>query len=211
MPSRIVAAVLALAALAGCGAVSHRVYVAVQVTRYIEAHGGKTSDYKLYLSQSGSMLPTIPIRAQMLVNLKAYHGASRPARGDLAVFWPPIHEPDPFVKRIVALPGDTLRLQGGVLYVNGHAIVEPYIKQRADYALTIRNYGIYVADDGNSSEALDPQTAYVPRKPAWSAADRLPADCYFVLGDNRNDSEDSHIYGCIKHADLVGKIVAVYP
>ncbi len=89
------------------------------------------------------------------------------------------------------MPGDTLRVHNGTVYRNGVAMDEPYIFDKPNYELEVKNYGIYV--DGTP---LDPAVANVPPRSAWSAPDRLPAGCYIMFGDHRTNSEDSHAWGC---------------
>ncbi|MGZ3498686.1 MAG: signal peptidase I [Vulcanimicrobiaceae bacterium] len=148
---------------------------------------------RTYYIPSGSMIPTLQIGDVLLVNKFEYH-FHKPNEGDIVVFPPPIPSPDDFIKRVIARPGDTLRIQGGVVYVNGKALREPYIKEPPDYNLVVKNYGIYV-DSGAGLQPLDPSSANIPPKSDWTAPDRLPKDAYFMMGDNRNDSEDSHIWG----------------
>jgi signal peptidase I len=117
-----------------------------------------------------------------------------PSRGDIVVFRPPIPSESNFIKRVVGVPGDTLRIAGGKVYVNGNPLSESYVAQPPAYGLQIRNYGIYV-DSGDGLQKLLPAQADVPARAQWQAADRIPAGFYFVMGDNRNDSDDSHIWG----------------
>ena len=140
-----------------------------------------------------SMVPTLQKNDVLLVNEFQYRMAL-PQRGDIVVFKPPIASPTDFIKRVIAVPGDTLRVSGGVVYVNGKALDEPYAPEPPAYDLSIANYGITV-DDGGGAQRLSPATADVPPRSAWQAADRIPAGYYFVMGDNRNDSDDSHIWG----------------
>ncbi|MEO6913988.1 MAG: signal peptidase I [Candidatus Baltobacteraceae bacterium] len=148
---------------------------------------------------SGSMEPTLQIHDVLLVNEFQYRFA-KPNRGEIVVFKPPVESPDDFIKRVIATPGDRLRIQNGTVFVNGLATIEPYIAQKPDYDLEVKNYGIYV--DG---VALDPQSADVPPRSMWQAPDRIPAGFYFMMGDNRNDSEDSHIWG---FAQFSGRFIA---
>jgi signal peptidase I len=138
---------------------------------------------------SGSMEPTLQINDVLLVNEFEYR-FTKPRDGDIVVFTPPIPTTNDFIKRLIAGPGQTLRIHNGVVYRDGVALVEPYIAQKPNYELEIKNYGIYV--DGTP---LDSSQANIPPRSAWSAPDRIPAGCYFMMGDNRNDSEDSHIWG----------------
>lgn len=142
---------------------------------------------------SQSMVPTLQERDVLLVNEFAYRFGV-PHRGDIVVFTPPIASPSSFIKRVVAVPGDTLRIESGHVFVNGKQLKEPYIAQAPDYNLAVKHYGIYV-DNGNGMEPLDPAQANIPPRSMWQSADRVPSGFYFVMGDNRNDSEDSHVWG----------------
>ena len=156
---------------------------------------------RTYYIPSGSMLPTLQIHDVLLVDKFEYR-FHEPKRGDVVVFPPPIPTPDDFIKRVIGRPGDTLRVQGGTVYVNGMALREPYIAERPSYDLAIRDYGIYVKSEGEGGqwERLDPASANVPPKSAWSAPDRIPANCFMMFGDNRNESEDSHMWGFAQDA-----------
>jgi len=139
------------------------------------------------------MVPTLRQNDVLLVNEFEYR-LHAPQRGDIVVFRPPIASPTDFIKRVIAVPGDTLRVSGGVVYVNGKAIREPYISEPPSYDLRIADYGITV-DNGGGAQRLSPAQADVPPRALWRAPDRVPPGCYFVMGDNRNDSDDSHIWG----------------
>ncbi len=148
---------------------------------------------RTYYIPSGSMLPTLQIHDVLLVDKFEYR-FHRPNEGDIVVFPPPIPTPDDFIKRIMGRPGDTFRIEGGTVYVNGIALDEPYVADKPAYNLEVRDYGIYVGY-GESWQRLDPSSANVPPQAQWTAPDRIPPHCYIMLGDNRNDSEDSHIWG----------------
>lgn len=152
---------------------------------------------------SDSMLPTLQRGDVLLVNEFEYRWHA-PARGDIVVFKPPIPSSSDFIKRVVAVPGDTLRVTGGIVYVNGKAVTEKYLAQPASYQLQIKNYGIQV-DNGDGFQPLSRADADIPPRAMWQASDRVPAGFYFVLGDNRNDSDDSHIWG---FAQLRGRFAA---
>lgn len=149
---------------------------------------------RTYYIPSGSMIPTLQIGDVLLVNKFEYRFHA-PREGDVVVFPPPIPSPDDFIKRVIGRPGDTLEIQNGVVILNGKPMREPYIAQPPDYNLVVKNYNIYVQDPGGTYQALDPSMANVPPRKDWSAPNRIPANCYFMMGDNRNDSEDSHIWG----------------
>lgn len=148
---------------------------------------------RTYYIPSESMVPTLRVGDVLLVNKFEYRFHT-PHRGDIVVFPPPIPSTDDFIKRVIGLPGDKLRIYGGIVYVNGKALHEPYIAERPSYNLMIRNYGMYV-DNGAGYEIVRPSGANIPPRKDWTAPDTIPPNCYFMMGDNRNDSEDSHIWG----------------
>jgi len=145
---------------------------------------------RTFFIPSGSMEPTLQIHDVLLVNEFEYR-VSKPHDQDIVVFTPPIFTTNDFIKRLMGSPGETFRIHNGTVYRNGTPLVEPYIAEKPDYELEIKNYNVYV--DGTP---LDPSQANIPPKIQWTfGPDRIPPNCYFMMGDNRNDSEDSHRWG----------------
>jgi signal peptidase I len=148
---------------------------------------------RTYYIPSASMVPTLKVHDVLLVDKIGYR-FHVPHEGDIVVFPPPIPTPDDFIKRVIGLPGERLRVTKGVVYINDVALAEPYIAEKPAYDLKVENYGIQV-NDGYGWRALDPSSANIPPKSAWTSPDTIPPNCYLMFGDNRNDSEDSHIWG----------------
>lgn len=144
---------------------------------------------RTFFIPSESMLPTLQVHDVLLVNEFEYR-LHPPHDGDIDVFLPAVPTPNDFIKRVIGSPGEKLRIRDGVVVRNDRPLAEPYIEAKPAYDLAIRNYGIYV--DG---VPLDPATANIPPRSRWTAPDRIPPGCYFMMGDNRNDSEDSHVWG----------------
>ena len=119
-----------------------------------------------YKMPSGSMEPTIAIYDVVKVDTTAYRDA-QPKRGDIVAFWPPYANPNPQIKRIVAVPGDRLEMLGGRLKLNGSAVEESYVKEPAQYSLQIINRTILV--DG---EPLAKANTYTPVE--WPEANAVP-------------------------------------
>jgi signal peptidase I len=149
------------------------------------------------------MVPTLKVRDVLLVNEFEYH-LHQPRRGEIVVFKPPIESSNDFIKRVIAVPGDTLRIADGTVYVNSRPLKEPYIEERPAYNLKVHDYNLYV-DTGAGYEPLDPKLANIPPRTMWQAPDRIPSGFYFLMGDNRNRSDDSHIWG---FAQLSGPFAA---
>jgi signal peptidase I len=209
---RATAVLLLAAALAGCGSLQQRISTARELAK------GMRPDhrYRAFSMPSEAMAPTMHPGAAMLVDESAYDSET-PQRGDIIVFMPPIPTKNPFIKRVVALPGDKLTIRNRRIEVNGRPVSRGIPALHPNYDVSVSSYRVAV--DGT---ALDPAIADVPPRARWTAADRLPRDCYFVLGDNVDNSEDSHVWGCAElhgtfsagprkgePAELVGKVVKV--
>jgi signal peptidase I len=148
---------------------------------------------------SVSMVPTLQVRDLLLVDEIAYrlHG---PHDGDIAIFTPPFASDGDYVKRVIGVPGDAISISNGIVYRNGTALREPYENQQPNYDLAIRQYGIYV-----NGAPLDPRRADIPPRALWQGPNRVPSGYYFVLGDNRNYSDDSHVWGLVRGSSFVGR------
>jgi signal peptidase I len=156
----------------------------------------RTFVVQTFFIPSGSMEPTLQVGDRILVNKLSYHlhGVDR---GDIVVFSrPPAEncggpEVNDLVKRVIGLPGDVVSLSGGYVYIDGKRLTESW--------LPTSEQGITVAGPpGNSSNLAQPY--------------RIPANDYFVMGDNRTDSCDSRYWGPITRSLIVGKVeVRVWP
>jgi len=158
---------------------------------------------KPYVIPSGSMIPTLEEGQRVLVQRVGYHFGD-PEIGDIVVFHPPegaqaercgapeglgevcitsVGEPDDenFIKRIVAGPGDTLKVVDGRAIVNGEPITDDFIKPC-----------------GGASSCNFPNEV------------TIPADQYFMMGDNRGSSDDSRFWGPVPRDWIIGKALATY-
>lgn len=108
-------------------------------------------------------------------------------RGDIIVFMFPEDETKDFIKRVIGLPGDTVEIRNKSVFVNGSALNEPYV-QYVDPA--VLPHQIQPRDN------LGPLT--------------VPADAYFVMGDNRDQSLDSRFWGYVKRDKIKGKAFLIY-
>jgi signal peptidase I len=126
---------------------------------------------------SESMVPTLEVGDRLIVEKLSYYG-HLPHRGDIVVFAPPpqlqeqgYQADQAFIKRVIGVPGDTVAVQNGRVFVNRELLTEAYIAEQPNY----------------------------PMSPIV-----VPPDALFVMGDNRNNSNDSHIWGFLPTANVVG-------
>ena len=133
---------------------------------------------ELYLVDGPSMRPTLQSAERLVVNKFIYRFRA-PERGEILVFRYPKDPSRDFIKRVIAVPGDTIEIKDGRVFVNQQLMNEPYIlsKTRGDYPLTT-----------------------------------IPEGHIFVMGDNRNNSEDSRFadVGFVPYNLIKGKAVLVF-
>lgn len=134
--------------------------------------------------QADTMEPTIKRGDTVLVMLHAPIG-----RNNVVAYSSPLSTRI-LIHRVVAVAGDRFRLRDGAAILNGTPLAEPYVAHPAHYELAVKDYTVTV--DG---KPVAREFAVIPRRRAWTAPDRVPSGCYVVLGDNRDESADSHIFG----------------
>jgi signal peptidase I len=125
-----------------------------------------------------SMAPLLSDQERIFINKFVYRFEPI-ERGDVVVFWYPQDRTKSFIKRVIGLPGETIEIRAGHLYIDNKEWAEPYVP--AAYL------------DG---------TSYGPRV--------IPPDEYFVMGDHRDSSNDSRVFGPIARQSIYGKAVFAY-
>jgi signal peptidase I len=128
-------------------------------------------------------------------------------RGDIIVFRYPVHPDQHFVKRVVALPGDRVRLVDKHLLVNGRLVREPYAVFQAH---DIDPYRDNFPQPDLPSPSLDARWWQQMRTFVRGGELHVPPDCYFVLGDNRDFSLDSRYWGFVPHENVIGRPLVIY-
>jgi signal peptidase I len=126
-----------------------------------------------------SMWATLDNNDYLIAN-KIDYRLHAPQRGDIVILRPPTNNTTDFIKRIIALPGERLLIRDGAIYINGHKLDEPYLP---DAWTQQTNAGKYSEGQGAV----------------------IPPNEYFVMGDNRNRSQDSRFFGPIGRDRIDGK------
>jgi signal peptidase I len=128
--------------------------------------------------EGNSMNPLLSDQERIFIN-KFIYTFEPIDRGDVVVFWYPLDRSKSFIKRVVGLPGETIQIRGGDVYIDGKELADQYVPP---------NYL-----DGSN---------YGPLK--------IPADEYFVMGDHRDSSNDSRVFGPVPRSLIYGKAVFAY-
>lgn len=132
---------------------------------------------------TGSMLDTIQLKDRIIGNRLSYINKD-PERGDIIIFPAPDNESKIYIKRVIGLPGETIEVRDGRVYINGSdtPLEEPYVTE--EYLIGSRDFGPYT----------------------------IPEDSYFMLGDHRNNSADSRVWNntCVKKEKILGKALFIY-
>jgi signal peptidase I len=191
----------------------------------------KTFLMEAFRIPSGSMIPSLLVGDWLFVNKLVYGahvpftratrmpGYADPQRGDIVVFVSPYQadeaekgqDPTPtLVKRLVGMPGDTLYMRDGLLHVNG-------LPQRQGYAAATNPKGnpdeySPLMDWQHKIELAGTRFGPPPKKPTldnWGPL-LIPADHYFMMGDNRYASKDSRYWGIVPRANVRGRPMFIY-
>ncbi len=150
---------------------------------------------KPYRIPTVSMVPTLKVGDMVLANRFIYH-LHPPRRGDVIVFHPPGHGDIPqsgatteasvnYIKRIIGLPGDRVQIRKGVV-------------------------SICTAKDVGCHRLNEPYVNHHPLERSFTGNYDVPQGEYFVMGDNRGDSEDSRVWGFLPRRNIIGKAFVVY-
>jgi len=161
-----------------------REYVETLLVAFILAFVVRTTIAEARYIPSESMLPTLEVGDRLIVEKMTYR-FSPIERGDIVVFEAPpraLGNGNAFIKRVVGLPGERIDIRAGQVFINGDALREPYILEAPRYP-----------------------------DPDWEALGLpdglIPKDAVFVMGDNRNNSQDSHVWGALPLQNVIGQTV----
>ncbi len=131
-----------------------------------------------------SMQPTLSDKERIFINKFTYRfGLGGIERGDTVVFWYPEDPSKSYIKRVIGIPGDRIRIDSGQVFVNDRPLVEDYVE-----------------------EDFKDQMSW----PATHRDKAVPEDEYFVLGDHRSSSSDSRSWGFVPRGNIYGKAVFAY-
>lgn len=185
---------------------------------------------------SGSMLPTLKVHDFVLVNKFAYGlrlpvtntlilDLGKPKRGDVMVFRYPMDPRKNYIKRVVGLPGDRIDLDGNRVYVNGEAVPQRLVgtdevtelvrlrgERGAVMPVTFHRWTFVETRDGHPhymqrmAIARGDDAEIRPMRGSWE----IPEGHYFVMGDNRDNSEDSREWGFVPDSHIVGKATLIW-
>lgn len=170
--------------------------------------------YEPFQIPSGSMIPTLEVGDFILVNKYTYGlrlpvsrtkviDISQPERGDVMVFFPP-DDDRYFIKRVLGLPGDEIKIINNVVFVNGKKAEQTEPKR-------ISGDPRFLAAEENLDGVVHRiQKGIVPGRFGRNYSIKVPKGHYLMVGDNRDNSSDSRDWGTVPEENIVGKAVAVW-
>jgi signal peptidase I len=180
---------------------------------------GTTTLAQAFVIPTGSMQDTLLIGDHLLVDKLAYSPASSTARhflpyqdpkhGDIIVFRYPPEINTTLVKRLIGMPGDRLKIDHGVVYRNGKQLNEPYVYHKYAYDSMLDNFPGLCCLPVKEDLAERAQRAMLDRNVVAGEV-VVPANMYFAMGDNRDNSSDSRYWGFVPRENIVGKPFLIY-
>jgi signal peptidase I len=126
-------------------------------------------------------------------------------RGDIVAFAYPVDRRQSYIKRVIGIPGDRIRISRKIVYRNGAEIHEPYVRHITDYMDSYRDNFPSEPNTSFAAAAHEMLTGHVVNGEVV-----VPEGKYFVLGDNRDDSLDSRYWGFVSYSDVIGKPLLIY-
>jgi signal peptidase I len=176
---------------------------------------GTTTLVQAFIVPTPSMDSTVRVGDHLLVDKLSYAPAgviskyilpyTEPKRGDIIVFRYPMDIQQNYVKRVMGVPGDHIRVMDKVVYLNGKPLVEPYAQ--------------------HVFPGIEPYRDNFPSEPAGPVVDRarqmlaqhvqngelvIPPGNYFAMGDNRDNSLDSRYWGFVPRENIIGKPLLIF-
>lgn len=139
-----------------------------------------------FVVDGNSMEPNYHDKEAILVDKVSFRFRS-PQRGEVIIFKAPPNPQIDYIKRIIAVPGDTIKIQNQIISINGYEIKEPYLAENTKTLVSETN-------------------------PEETFEEKLKSDEYFVMGDNRNNSSDSREWGVLRRTNIIGRAgFVIYP
>lgn len=176
---------------------------------------GTTTLVQAFVIPTGSMEDTLLIGDHLLVDKLAYAPGGpiskfllpyQPIRrGDIIVFRYPVDVSQTYVKRVVGIPGDRVRIEDKQVYRNGLKLEEPYVYHKTDYIDSYRDNF-----PGDPNVRLEAPAQGMLEKDVVNGEVVVPPDSYFAMGDNRDSSFDSRYWGFVPRANIIGKPLIIY-
>ena len=176
---------------------------------------GTTTLVQAFVIPTGSMEDTLLIGDHLLVDKLAYAPPGpitkyilpyeQIKRGDIIVFRYPVDIRQTFVKRVIGVPGDHIRLENKVVWLNGHRLTEPYKYNKTDYFDSYRDNfpgdpNMHISESAQEMLSNNVQNGEVV----------VPPNHYFAMGDNRDSSLDSRYWGFVPRENIIGKPLVIY-
>jgi signal peptidase I len=177
---------------------------------------GTTFLVQAFVIPTGSMEDTLLIGDHLLVDKLAFStpGAvskyllpyESPRDGDIIVFRYPVDISQTFVKRVVGVPGDRIKIIDQQVYRNGVKLIEPYVVHKQPYPDSFRDNfpnsepNLMLMDRAREMLANNVVNGWVV----------VPPDSYFAMGDNRDNSLDSRYWGFVPRENIIGKPLIIY-
>jgi len=164
---------------------------------------------------SSSMVPTLEVGDYILVNKYTYGlrlpvlrdkvvSIDSPERGDVMVFFPPHQNKTYYIKRVIGVPGDLIEYRDKHLWVNSEQVPREWLDSGSGDSKRTSKGSETVGDDAPYLMQID------NLRPARDFSVRVKPGHYFMMGDNRDNSSDSRVWGQVPERDIVGKAVAIW-